>query len=71
MSFSRKSLTLSFRFPIMSKFLTVLLKILTFGIYGKGKTTKDVVRYRKDGTVKVDKTVVRDYDFEVEPHDQE
>lgn len=51
----------------MSKFVSVLLKILTFGIYGKGKTTKDVVRYRKDGTLKVDKTIVRDYDFNVEP----
>lgn len=52
----------------MSKFVDVLLKIFTFGLYGKGKTKKSIVRYRKDGTVRVDKDIVRDYDFEVEPN---
>lgn len=44
----------------MSNFGTALLKILTLGIYGSGKVKKDVKRYRKDGVLRVDKSIERE-----------
>lgn len=51
----------------MSNFVEVLLKILTLGIYGIGKTRRVVKRYDKEGNLRVDKDVYREYDFDVEP----
>lgn len=51
----------------MSKFVEVLLKILTLGIYGIGKTRRVVKRYDKEGNLRVDKDIYREYDFDVEP----
>lgn len=44
----------------MSKFGTALLNILTFGLYGAGKSKKEVKRYRKDGLLRVDKSIERE-----------
>lgn len=55
----------------MSKFVEVLLKILTLGIYGVGKTRRVVKRYDKEGNLRVDKDVYREYDFDVEPKNED
>lgn len=44
----------------MSSIGTALLKLLTFGLYGRGKSSKDIERYRKDGKLKVKKSIDRD-----------
>lgn len=44
----------------MSNFGEFLLKLLTLGLYGRGKVSKDVKRYRKDGKLRVEKSIDRD-----------
>lgn len=44
----------------MSNFGELLLKVLTFGLYGRGKVSKDVKRYRKDGNLRVEKSIDRE-----------
>ena len=44
----------------MSSFGEALLKILTFGLYGSGKSKKSVKRYTKDGVLRIDKEVERE-----------
>lgn len=44
----------------MSSLGTALLKLLTLGLYGRGKSSKDIERYRKDGKLKVKKSIDRD-----------
>lgn len=40
--------------------MNTLLKILTFGLYGSGKSKKMVKRFRKDGKLRVDKVIERE-----------
>lgn len=44
----------------MSNFATILLKILTLGLYGRGKSSKQIKRYREDGTLRVEKNIQRE-----------
>lgn len=43
----------------MSSFVESLLRVITFGLYGRGKSSKNVKRYTKDGVLRVEKNVER------------